>query len=398
MDYTQLKTPCYIINEEEYEHSIRELMNAYESRWQGKVIYGYSVKTNHYPFMLKKAMELGWMAEVVSPDEYGFAKACGCEEYNIIYNGPQKRNTVLDACRKGSIVNLDNLQEVQLVIDCLNEEEKKKAVIGIRINYNLEEECPGETVCQGIVGRFGICLENGDVEKAIQMLRKAGIAIKGLHMHQSSYSRSCKIYECLSKKAVEVAEQYRMLDELEYIDIGGGFFGGNFFPGKPSVQQYAETICSVLKSKIDSRKVSLILEPGAGILATSMDYLVSVLNVRDIRGERVVTVDGNVIHINPMMKPHPTPFTMINPGEEVDKQIAEAQVIGGCTCMENDRIYPRDIKNIVAMDSKMLFHCCGAYMSTHNSNFINAAPNIYLKTKNGFELLRKSRPELMLEY
>ena len=50
MDYTQLKTPCYIINGEEYEQNIIELMQAYESRWGGKVIYGYSVKTNHFPY------------------------------------------------------------------------------------------------------------------------------------------------------------------------------------------------------------------------------------------------------------------------------------------------------------------------------------------------------------
>lgn len=398
MDYMQLETPCYIINTEEYERTIKELMDAYESRWDGKVMYGYSVKTNHYPYMLKKAMEFGWFAEIVSPEEYSFAKACDCEDKNIIYNGPQKRETVLDACRKGAIVNLDNLQEVQLVTEHLSQKEKKNVVIGIRINYNLEEECPGETVCQGIVGRFGICLENGDVEKAIHMLHDAGIKVKGLHMHQSSNSRSCRIYECLANKAVEVIQEYDLQDEIEYIDMGGGFFGGNFFPGKPNVDQYAETICSALKKSVDASKVALILEPGAGILATSMDYLVSVLNIRDIRGERVITVDGNVIHINPMMKPHPTPFTIFNPGAEVDVQTAEAQVIGGCTCMESDRIYPRDIKNIVEMDTRMLFHCCGAYMSTHNSNFINAAPNIYVKTKDGFEMIRRKKPELMLEY
>ena len=66
----ELITPCYIINEAEYEKNIQELMQAYESRWPGKVEYGYSVKTNHFPLMLKKALEYGWHAEVVSADEY----------------------------------------------------------------------------------------------------------------------------------------------------------------------------------------------------------------------------------------------------------------------------------------------------------------------------------------
>ena len=64
-----------------------------------------------------------------------------------------------------------------------------------------------------------------------------------------------------------------------------------------------------------------------------MDYLTSVLNIREVRGHRIVTVDGSVVHINPFMNPHPTPFTMINPGVES----TEEQIIGGSTCMELDR-------------------------------------------------------------
>ena len=54
-----------------------------------------------------------------------------------------------------------------------------------------------------------------------------------------------------------------------------------------------------------------------------------------------------------------------------------------------DRLYPRDLKNLVERSSKLLFHACGAYMSVHNSNFINAAPNIYLYKDKDYVLLRK---------
>lgn len=397
MDYTQLETPCYVINSLEYIKSITELMQTYEKHWGGSVIYGYSVKTNHFPYMLKKAMEYGWMAEVVSPDEYNLAKMCGCTDRQIIYNGPQKRETVLDACRNGAMVNLDHLQEVFFIAEHLTEEEKRRARIGLRVNYDLEAECPGETTCKGVVGRFGISLENGDVEKAIHTLKQSGIMVKGLHMHQSSNSRSLKIYESLSKKALEVIEKYD-LEELEYVDMGGGFFGGSYFPGKPTVEQYAKTICSILKTKLDSSRITLVLEPGAAVLATAMDYLVSVLNIRQIRNQKVVTVDGSVIHINPFMNPHPTPFTMINPGREWDAQVDGEQIIGGSTCMEMDRIYPRDIRHEVQLDSRLLFHCCGAYMSTHNSSFINAAPNIYLKENEKFTLLRRKNCKQMMEF
>ena len=46
-------------------------------------------------------------------------------------------------------------------------------------------------------------------------------------------------------------------------------------------------------------------------------------------------------------------------------------------------------------DSRFLFHCCGAYMATHNSNFINAAPRIYLERDGEYTLLRESDPLAM---
>ena len=216
------------------------------------------------------------------------------------------------------------------------------------------------------------------------MLRESGIELAGLHLHQSSKTRSLAIYRSIAGTAVQIGREFG-LDALRYVDIGGGFFGGSFFPGKPTYAEYAETVCGTLREFYSPEKTALILEPGAAILATSMDYLTSVLNIREVRGHRIVTVDGSVVHINPFMNPHPTPFTMINPGVES----TEEQIIGGSTCMELDRFYPRDMKNLAQHNSKFLFHCCGAYMSTHNSSFINAAPNIYLKRGEEYTLLRK---------
>ena len=115
-----------------------------------------------------------------------------------------------------------------------------------------------------------------------------------------------------------------------------------------------------------------------------MDYLASVLSIRDVRGARIVTLDGSLLHINPMMNPHPTPFTMLDPGAES----AREQIVAGSTCMELDRFWPRDMRNLAEKDSKFLFHACGAYMSVHNSCFINAAPRIYLDEGGRFSLLR----------
>ncbi|MDD6090327.1 MAG: diaminopimelate decarboxylase [Clostridiales bacterium] len=383
MKLRDLETPCYIVNYEEYEKNISQFVGEFEAQWGSNIKFGYSVKTNNFPYMLQRAMAHGFYAEVVSPDELAFAGRCGCGMDRIIYNGPQKRDTLFAACSGRAIVNLDNMEEVDAVCAAFRGS-AVSPILGLRVNFDLEAECPGETTCAGIPGRFGICLENGDFEKALAKLRRSGLKLSGLHLHQSSRTRSLKIYASIAAKAVEIGREYA-LDGLDYIDIGGGFFGGSFFAGKPAFRDYAETVCRTLRGFYDPQKTTLILEPGAAILATSMDYLTSVLNIREIRGHRIVTVDGSVVHINPFMNPHPTPFTMIDPGAESDTE----QIIGGSTCMELDRFWPRDMKNLAEHSSKFMFHCCGAYMSTHNSSFINAAPNIYLYKDGGYTLLRK---------
>ena len=97
-------------------------------------------------------------------------------------------------------MNLDNLEEVERVCAAFRDSEHKSAV-GLRVNYDIERDCPGETTCTGIPGRFGICLENGDFEKALAMLRESGIELAGLHLHQSSKTRSLAIYRSIAGTA-----------------------------------------------------------------------------------------------------------------------------------------------------------------------------------------------------
>ena len=390
MNVCDIDTPCYIINDKEYKNNLKLFRQEFENKWNGKVTLGYSVKTNNFPYMLKTALENGYFAEVVSPDEFSFALRCGCSRDHILYNGPQKRKTFLNLCNEGTYLNLDNLDEVEIVCSAINKTKLPK--LGIRVNFDIEKECPNETTCEGIPGRFGINLENGDFEKALWKLNKCGLKLSGLHMHQSSKTRSLKIFETIARKAIEIGEKFNLRD-LSYIDIGGGFWGGGFFEGKPSIPEYSQTICGILKKIYNPSITELILEPGAAILATSMDYLTSVLNIRYIRGKRVVTVDGSLLHINPIMKQHPIPFKMINPGEETN----EEQIIGGSTCMELDRFWPRNICQMAEKNTKFLFHCSGAYMSTHNSYFINAAPNIYLLQNSNYKLLRKKSIDVLFD-
>ena len=147
---------------------------------------------------------------------------------------PQKRSTVISAIHSGAMVNLDSLEEVEMVCRAFSSGESCNLKLGIRVNFDLEAECPDETTCTGVPGRFGICLENGDFARAIEMLKQSGIPLSGLHMHQSSRTRSRKIFAAISQKAAEIARTYHLQD-ISYVDIGGGILWREFLPGKTHV-------------------------------------------------------------------------------------------------------------------------------------------------------------------
>ena len=218
MKQTQITTPCYIIHQKELDEGIELLKKALEDDWSRSVM-GYSFKTNALPWVLMHMRGAGFYAEVVSEDEYNLARYMGFE--HIIYNGPVKsRNTFLDALRRGHIVNLDAERE----LDWLEESRLTDVRVGLRVNFDLEAVCPGETSSGADGGRFGFSFETGALYRAMERLNAMGVKLSGLHLHASSKTRSVGIYRALAKMAVRLIQEYGL--HPDYIDIGGGYFGG----------------------------------------------------------------------------------------------------------------------------------------------------------------------------
>lgn len=389
----RLKTPCYIINKEIFKKNLSEITTPFNNVWNNNIIVGYSIKTNHNKDLIRISKECGMYAETVSDDEYMLAEKIGYTPDMIIYNGPQKSEELLiNALRLGSIVNIDNMNEIAMIeknIDLLVNTDLK---LGLRVNFNLEKKCPEETSAGKEVSRFGICVENGDLKKAILRLNEIGISIRGLHIHYSSKTRSLNIFKELSKEICRLIDIYKLTD-IEYIDIGGGFFGGQIVAGKPSMKEYATTIANELNRKLNSKDVKLILEPGASLIATAVDYLCKIINIRNIRNTIVVTTDGSNIHINPFLVNREPKYQIISN----NKEVVESQIVCGATCMENDRIIR--LQNEVKIDENDLLYCynTGAYTMGFNSCFINLPPYIYLNDGKEYKLLREKKLKIMME-
>lgn len=389
----QLSTPCYIIDTNLLRENTRIMKDAFASAWPGKLKMGYSVKTNHFQWLLKYAKELGYFAETVSGSEYLLALSVGYSSSEIIYNGPQKSGDVFFNALKGAgVVNIDNLNDIDFIEDNIEKITPFVPLLGIRVNFDMEKYCPGETTAGDEVSRFGICIENGDFKRAVNRIHRLGLNVDGLHMHYSTTSRSLAVFCSLAETASTLILKHSLSDEISFLDMGGGFYGGQAHPAYPSMIEYARVISEGF-SDLPKDKITLILEPGISVVSTAVDYMCKVINTRDVRGTRIVTTDGSTLHFNPFHSSRVPQFTV----ETGSFNVLNHQIICGSTCMENDRLLKLDEHNELCNGDTILIHNTGGYTMCYNNCFINPPPFVYKKENDVYELLR-DRDEKLMQY
>lgn len=368
-------TPRYVIDLDKFKENCLDIVVPFTKEWGSNTEFGYSVKTNRDARLINYANNhLEWNIEVVSPDEFAYCKTLGIQDNEIILNGPCKIDLFKKLDKLPKIINLDNKHEVLEFVALFPD---YKGLIGLRVNFDLESKCPGETTSADEVSRFGIDADSHEFIDCVELLKANGITNIGLHLHTSTKSRSIRVFTELAQKSVELKKITET--DFKFIDIGGGFFGGQKVPGKPTMKEYANAICSVLKSAFNPEVTKLILEPGASVLATCITYETRIINRRTIRGVEVLTVDGTLLHINPFMNKRIQPFAVLDDNYRYRKEINK-QIVGGATCMENDRLAVIYNEKELNEGDVLSFKNVGAYTMSFNSYFILNPPSvIYLE-------------------
>lgn len=369
MEMGHLETPSFIIDEGIFEENIKEFKKALNDYFLNSKV-GYSFKTNSLPYIIKKAEQLGCYAEVVSDTEYALAIYAGYNPEKIIFNGPKKgRETFEKAFKAGSIINIDSIRKIEWLERLSGKGINGK--IGIRANIDLESILPGQTSTGDAGGRFGFCVENGCFHEVIERLKALnGIQISGIHMHVSNKSKASEVYEVLADRACEIAQEEELV--WDYIDIGGGFFGGD--DGGDAYRKYVEAIYKALKNR-KMEDVCLIVEPGASVVTTAVDYITNVIDVKEtVRGRFVVT-DGSRIHIDPFFHKNKYVYSIKSVGEKIENE----QVVCGYTCMENDRFMKIYGEQELIREDKIIYHIVGGYTMCFNPLFIEYLPRVYVK-------------------
>lgn len=376
-----LPTPYFYMREQDLEQDVSLLLDSLRANWgEGNFLCGYSVKTNSLPWLLQFMGRHGLRAEIVSATEYALAKRLGFSEDNMIYNGPVKtRDSFRAVLLGGGIVNLDSSEELIWMEELSSSFPKRSFEVGLRVNFDLEALCPGETMMGTVGGRFGFCLENGRLKQAIGRLhRLPNVRVAGLHLHNTSQTRTLHIYRTVAGQACRIAETYGL--DLSYVDMGGGYYGG--MPGKPTYADYFPEICDELKKTFDPARTTLIAEPGISLISRATSFVTSVLDIKEIRGRRYLVTDGSRTNVDPMMT-RTWYLHHIEKGDDRERAVLENQIVSAFTCLEHDRLF--EIQNGEALQpgDRIVYENVGGYTMCLNPLFIRYFPPVYVEKTDG---------------
>lgn len=375
-----LPTPYFYMKEECLEKEVELLHGSLKKFWGDNFATGFSVKTNGLPWLLKYVQSKGFKGEIVSPTEYSLVKKLGFTDDNLIYNGPIKsKDTFRAVVMAGGIVNMDSSFELDWMEELSKEFPDREFSVGVRVNFDLEAQCPGETMMGKTGGRFGYCYENGALAEAIRRINSLPNAhIGGLHMHNTSQSRTIHIFRTVAAMAVSIKREFDL--DLQYVDMGGGYYGG--MPNKPNYRDYFEAICEELKTEFDPAKVKLIAEPGISLVSSASTFVTSVLDYKDMRGHRYVITDGSRTNVDPMWT-RSWYLHHIELKNRMARPVMEKQIICGFTCLEHDRLFECDNQEMLQPGDRIVYENVGGYTMCLNSLFIRYFPAIYVERKDG---------------
>ena len=203
----------YLLNSKKFRLNYKELKEAFSSIYP-KFNIAYSYKTNYTPKLCKIVNELGGYAEVVSEMEMELALHIGVKPENIIWNGPVKNPSEVERfLLLGGVVNIDSLDDLNLVKPTIDNNQDKIFKLGIRVNYDVEDN---------VISRFGFDIDGEDFNECLKYVTHTkNIDFVNFQCHFAK--RNVEYWPARAEGMVELLDRIGVIPKR--IDLGGGIFG-----------------------------------------------------------------------------------------------------------------------------------------------------------------------------
>jgi diaminopimelate decarboxylase len=282
----EVGTPTYIYSKATLVTHYQRIAEAFAPL---KPLICYSIKSCGNVNLVKTLVEQGSGMDVTSGGELYRALKAGCDPKKIVFAGVGKTdkeiNEALDATAGGGggkgigWFNIESEEEFWN-LDRLAGLKNVTANGALRVNPDVENK--GNTHQKTFTGKketkFGV-----DIDRAASFFRAAHKAknakLNAIHLHIGSPIKVTDPYvDAITKGLALIDELAKDGIKIDTLDIGGGFAA--FYEGNeaPPASAYAEAIVPLLKERVQSGQLKIILEPGrsiscnAGILVAQVQY------------------------------------------------------------------------------------------------------------------------------
>lgn len=357
----------YLLDSAAFRNNYAEMLASFTGIYENTRI-AYSYKTNYTPKLCKIVDELGGGAEIVSEMELWLAKQIGVAGKNIYYNGPYKKpQFVEELLLLGGHVNLDAEYEIAIVEKIAHKYPERHFQAGIRCNMDIGQEEPS---------RFGFDVPSGALKEAVERVNALdNVRVNGLHCHIPF--RNLDTYRKRMEALEEILEKFPGY-EWDYISLGGGYMGKineeiarqlSYLP--PTFQDYASIVAGGMKKLFLQRekKPVLIIEPGSALVANAVKYVTRVINIKNVRNQKIASLTGSTYQVNPSVKNIRRPITVYHDGQGQEQQYYDHLNMAGYTCIESDYLY-RDYCGGLSVGDFVVFGNVGSYSVVMKPPFI----------------------------
>jgi len=274
----------------------------------------------------------------------------------------------------GALVQFDSGEEIEVLKQYLHRNPGKKIRCAVRCNFDIGE---------AERSRFGFDAKSGEVKSVCDELFSIDGCIPiGLHCHFSTRHRSLDSFKIRAKKLIDLARNIFSGHHLEYLNVGGGFFGPlpkslshQYSFETPSFVEYGRVIAGLMSHEFPGQKPQLILEPGISVLADTMKFVCRVASIKTIGSKPVITVTGSLHNIRPTNSHVEMPFRVVKMLPH--KNSLKGGVIGGYTCMKAD-IICSSFSGEIRQGDFLVFDHVGAYNIVMKPPFIRGAPPVLM--------------------
>ena len=235
---------------------VLEATGAYRSRLP-LLRFGYSVKTNPARAVLGAAKSAGLLAEVISPQEFAHAIACGFSATDVIYNGPYP---AARCAQPPAYVFADSVEAFTGASRAF-----PQATIGVRLRP------------PAVASHFGVPRERlGDLARALHSCGRREIGIS-FHVRPEDYGSYD--FRRLTQVVVTCAQDLERLSgaRVAVFDAGGGH----------GPQEFDDAICEGDLQWLEQHVTgalphvnAILIEPGQALVTACEAVLALVLEVR----------------------------------------------------------------------------------------------------------------------